>query len=78
MFRIINGPKRLNPFFKINETSEVFNKYVMGVWSGNFTAAFFVSFIMTVFAPDIVGIESKVANVLLNWNNFFSECNERV
>jgi len=28
------------------------NKYVMGVWSNNFTAAFFVSFIVTVFVPD--------------------------
>jgi len=31
------------------------------VWSGNFAAAFFVSFIVTVIVPDIEGIESKVA-----------------
>jgi len=32
----------------------------MGVWSDNFTAAFFVSFIVTVFVPDIEEIEKKV------------------
>jgi len=32
------------------------NKYVMGVLSDNFTA----SFIMTVFVPDIEGIQNKV------------------
>jgi len=36
------------------------NKYVMGVLSDNFTAGFFVSFIMTVFLPDIEGILNKV------------------
>jgi len=36
------------------------NKYVMGVWSDNFTAAFFVRFTVTVFVPDIVGIQNKL------------------
>jgi len=36
------------------------NKYVMGVLSDNFTAGFFVSFIITVFVPDIEGIQNKV------------------
>jgi len=36
------------------------NKYVMGVLSDNFSAGFFVSFIMTVFVSDIEGIENKV------------------
>jgi len=46
------GTKRLNPFFRLHEASEVLNKYVMGVWSNNFTAAFFVSVIVTFFVPD--------------------------
>jgi len=33
------------------------NKYVMVGWSGNFTAAFLVSF--SVFVPDIEGIQNK-------------------
>jgi len=36
------------------------NKYVTGVLSDNFTAGFFVSFIMTVFVPNIEGIQNKV------------------
>jgi len=28
------GIKRLNPFFRLHEASEVFNKYVMGVCAG--------------------------------------------
>jgi len=36
------------------------NKYVMEVLSDNFTPAFFVSFIMTIFVPDIEGIQNKV------------------
>jgi len=43
------GTKRLNPFFRLHEASEVLNKYVMRVWSDNLTAAFFVSFIVVVF-----------------------------
>jgi len=43
----------MNPFFRLHEASEVLNKYIMGVWSNNFTAGFFVSFIVTVFVPDI-------------------------
>jgi len=35
----------------------------MGVLSDNFTAGFFVSFIMTVFVPDIEGIQKKVIYV---------------
>ena len=33
---------------------------MMGVWSDNFTTAFFVSFIVTVFVPDIEGIQNEV------------------
>jgi len=36
------------------------NKYVIGVWSDNFTADFFVSFSVTVFVPDIDGIQNKL------------------
>jgi len=36
------------------------NKYVMGVLSDNFTAGFFVSFIMTVSVHDIERIQNKV------------------
>jgi len=52
--------KRLNPFFTWHETSEVLNKYGIEVWSNNFTAAFFVSFIVTGFVSDIEGIQNKV------------------
>ena len=38
--------------FQITRASEVLNKYAMGLWSDNFTAAFFASFIVTVFVPD--------------------------
>jgi len=47
-------------FSGLHEASDVLNKCVMGVWSDNFTAAFFVSFIMIVFVPDIEGIQNKV------------------
>ena len=40
--------------------SRLLKKYVMGVWSDNFTAAFFVSFIVTVCVHDIEGIQKKV------------------
>jgi len=53
------------------------NKYVMGVLSDNFTPVFFVSFIITVFVPDIEGI-SEESKMFLNWNNLFSECSEHV
>jgi len=46
--------------FRLHEASEVLNQYVMWVWSDNFTAAFFVSFIATVFVPDIDGIQNEV------------------
>jgi len=36
------------------------NKYVIEVWSDNFTADFFVSFGLTVFVPDIDGIQNKL------------------
>jgi len=36
------------------------HKYVMGVLSDNFTAGFFVSFIVAVSVPDIEGIQNKV------------------
>jgi len=47
-------------FSDLHETSDLLSKYVMGVWSDNFTAPFFVSFIMTVFVPDIEGIQNKI------------------
>ena len=40
--RVMCGTKRLNPFFTLHEASEVLNKYVMGVWSYNFTTAFWL------------------------------------
>jgi len=56
---IMCGTKRLNPFYKLYKASEVLNKYIMGMWSDNFTAAFFVSFKVTVFVAGIEGIQSK-------------------
>jgi len=56
----MSGTKRLNPFFRLHEASEVLNIYVMGVWSDNFTAALFVNFIVTVFVPDNEGIQNTV------------------
>jgi len=58
------GTKRLDPFFILHEASDVLNKDIMGVLSDNFTAAFFVIFIVTVFAPDIEGIQNKVICLL--------------
>ena len=60
LLRMMCGAKRLNPFFRLYEASDVLNKCVMWVWSDNFTGAFFVSFSVTVFVPDIEGIQSKV------------------
>jgi len=60
LLRIMCGKKRLNPFFRLHEASEILNKYVMGVWSDNFTAFFFVSFIVAIFVPDIEGSQNKV------------------
>ena len=54
------GQKRLNPFFRLHEASEVLNKYVMWMWSDNFTAAFFVSFIVAVFFLAIEEIQNEV------------------
>jgi len=56
------GTKGLNPFFRLHKASEVLNRYIrqMGVWSDNFTAAFFVSYHCDCFVPDIEGIENKV------------------
>ena len=56
------------PFFRLHEASEVLDKYVMGVWSDDFTAAFFVSVIVTGFVRDIEGIEYKL--MFMNWNDF--------
>jgi len=36
------------------------NKYVIGVWSDNITAAFFVAFSVAIFVPDIDGIQNKL------------------
>ena len=44
--------KMSESIFQITQASEVLHKYVMGLWSHNFTAAFFVSFIVDVFVPD--------------------------
>jgi len=49
----------LNPFFRLHEASEVLNRYVIGARSNNFTAAFFVSCIVTVFVPDIEEFRTK-------------------
>ena len=38
----------------------VLNKYIMGLWSDNLIDAFFVSFTVTVFVPEIDGIHNKV------------------
>jgi len=57
---IMCGTKRLNQFFKFHEAREVLNKYIMGVWSDNFTDAFFVGFIVAVFVPDIEEIRNEV------------------
>jgi len=46
------GTKCLNPFSRLHDAGSRLNKYVMGVWSNNFTAVFFVSFIVTVFVRD--------------------------
>jgi len=54
------GANRLNQFLRSHKASEVLNKYVMRAWSNNLTAAFFVSFIVTVFVPDIEAIRNKV------------------
>jgi len=54
------GTKRFNPFFRLHKASEVLHTYVMGVWSDNFTTAFFISFNKTDFVPDIEGIQNKV------------------
>jgi len=40
LLHIMCGTKRLNPFCRLYEASEVLSKYVLGVWSDNFTAAF--------------------------------------
>jgi len=69
------GTNGLNPFFRLHEASGALNKYVMVVWSDNFTAAFFVSFTVTVFVPDIEQ-NSEQCNMFMNWDNLFSECNE--
>jgi len=37
----------------------------MAVWSDNFADAFFISFIVTVFVPDIEGIQNKVTYFLI-------------
>ena len=56
LLHIMCRTKLLNPFFQITrgQSGRLLNKYVMAVWRDNFTAGFFVSFIVDVFAPDIV------------------------
>jgi len=58
-------------------TGLVLNKYVLWVWSDNFNAGFFVSFIVTVFVPDIERIRNKVICLWIR-TNLVSECNEHV
>ena len=50
LLHIMWGTKRLNPFFQITrgQWGRLLNKYVMGVWRDNFTAGFFVSYVVTV------------------------------
>jgi len=71
--------KTLDLFFRLHEAYEagLLNKYIMWVWSDNFTFAFFVGFIVTAFVPDIEGIQ-KHCNTFMNGNNLFSEWNEHV
>jgi len=57
---LMYGAIRLNTFLRVQEASEVFNRYIIGVWSDNFTAAFFVSVIVTVFVPHIEETQNKV------------------
>jgi len=45
--------KRPNPFFRLHEACDVLHKYVIAVWSDNFTVAFFVSFNVTVSNSDV-------------------------
>ena len=60
LLRIMCGTKRLNPFFRLHEASEVLDKYVMEVWSNNSPLLFFGSFIVTGFDSDIEGTHYKV------------------
>ena len=62
LLRVTFGTKRLNPFFRLHEANVVLNKYIMGLWSDNLIDAFFVSFIVTVFVPDIDGIQNKICS----------------
>jgi len=55
-----SGRNGLIPFLRLHEASEVLNKYVMAVWSDNFTASFFINSNVTVFVADIEGIQDKV------------------
>jgi len=57
------GTKRLNPFFRLHEASEVLDKYVMKVWSNNSPLPFFRSFIVTGFDSDIEGTQYEVIRV---------------
>jgi len=57
---VLYSESALNWHLQTVQLHRELNKYVIGVLSGNFTAGFFVSFIMTVFVPDIEGIQNKV------------------
>ena len=52
---IVCGTKRLNPFYRLHEASEVLN-----INGSVITAAFFVNFIVTVFVPNIKGTHNKI------------------
>ena len=60
LLHVMCGTKRLNPFFRLHEASEVLNKYVMGMWSGNSPLPFsLVHCDCFCTVPDIEGIQSK-------------------
>jgi len=64
------GKKRLNPFFRLHEASEVLKKYVKGLWSDNFNAAFsLMSLWLFLF---LISRELRMSNMFMNWNNLFS------
>jgi len=65
--RLLGGIRSTGALFKASsrhlqtvQLHRELKKYVMGVLPDSFTSAIFVSFIMTVFVPDIEGIQNKV------------------
>jgi len=68
------GKKHLNPIFRLHEASKVLNKYVKGLWSGNFTAAFSLMSLCLLLL--LISRELTISNTFMNWNNLFSESNQ--